>query len=1363
MWNIWNMFIILSLILKSNEERIEQTGLFSLLYSNDIISRHVNGITPCLVNILNDTTVSMTCSSKPSMEEVRGYIYLHVCRPQDIIAIKVACYYIFTVHDYVHNLPVFQDIENKDEHHCWCGEISFERVNVWSKFSNIEIYSRPRCDMTQVKLQTLQPHSFELFGLHVSQIDFGRLRQASIIVLHNSLTTPPSLLELVQLRSLRLLSLRNHKFHSILQLWQQETGFVHAKFTQQSCVIELFDLEIIGSTVAQIPDKLFTIISVKVSLSLNDNVIQTISEDAFIGLTSLRALYLNDNNIYHIHKAAFKPLTNLNIIGLLDNHIQTLDINIFINMNGALPFASSGMIPGQYLATNREILINITIVMNKFHSYIKHTTKYDDHLSSAFYIRYSQYVKHMYVNNKNDIKYSATYNDYAKIQNIFIYNRDIHNYLQINLNGNPLVQTKHPCFYVDAVKMDILADYGNDMPCFCNIGDSDRLINKDSIGLPTYINETICKSGSILTPGFILLGYNNITSIAVLQKFHKSLSTSTYIVINLSFNKISVLSPSHTWLPHEYYTNVSKTLHVNTLRLHNNGLTNILPGAWTGLVFNIIYMENNNLMNISDQTFEHLDTGMLSLAHNKIQYITKMGLKNIKNIKYLTLLNNMIHQLDFIQFPPTLNELVLSKNNLTNLHFYYEYITFIDFSLNNLTVLDRMVNRSHLLSHILNFHGNMITYIEENAFQSYSNIDHLDLSQNYFDINFTQIYFDRYFQCGFLNLNNNHITAVTNLFYHAGFRRLLELDLSHNYITEVRDVNNHHHHVLLKRLHMGYNKISYISPDIFQNMGQLMYADFKANRLHYVHFIPEMSQSFVADFTQNPLHCSCHLRWLHERVLWHQYKTDICKDLVSLRQVRVIDVPLQDFVCETPCTTEQCDCYGPHVNHSSLTTHVTCSGRGLTEVPHKLPPLIQVLDLSQNYMHNFNTFTLTKYSHMQKLILSYNSIQLINLNYFNKLTKLKILMLDHNLLKYVSFNQELKIPFLKELYLNNNNLKYIELSGELSNILPRLYRLDISNNKLPYINRSFCQDLTNLHNLHSLKLHGNDWDCVSCSALYFRFCLSNNYKFYAKVSDMWQWRCLSANSSVSLLSVAWNSYVCTTPSKDNTKSFSTKTIIFVFVNVILVTVAICMCPCLVFRIRYAKYFRVIFQHLSVVCHQDKTFRPLAEDQFDAHLVYDNDNCQVRHWVVQTLLQGLEQDHEYKIKIEERDGPVGCFKGEANYMAIRDSQRTIVVLSQHFDRDKWKQDAVDQAFVCWKNHNKRHKLIFVAYDRLLQISELMNELRGLVYLGRFLPCLYIDKYDRHFWRKIKKQMPQKVKVRHTELMRRNVRVSSESEV
>ncbi len=176
--------------------------------------------------------------------------------------------------------------------------------------------------MTQIALQTLRLDSVERVGVNISKIDFSTKQQTSIIVPHNSLTSPPSLLDLVRLHSLRLLSLKNYNFSSILQYCNQQSSFSHSYSTNQSYQLELLDLEIIGTNIAKIPDRLFTIISEKVSLSLSNNSIQTISVETFVGLTTLKALYLNYNNISYIHKEAFKTLTNLNTIELMENQLN---------------------------------------------------------------------------------------------------------------------------------------------------------------------------------------------------------------------------------------------------------------------------------------------------------------------------------------------------------------------------------------------------------------------------------------------------------------------------------------------------------------------------------------------------------------------------------------------------------------------------------------------------------------------------------------------------------------------------------------------------------------------------------------------------------------------------------------------------------------------------------------------------------------------------------------------------------------------------------------------------------------------------------------------------------------------------------
>ncbi len=86
-----------------------------------------------------------------------------------------------------------------------------------------------------------------------------------------------------------------------------------------------------------------------------------------------------------------------------------------------------------------------------------------------------------------------------------------------------------------------------------------------------------------------------------------------------------------------------------------------------------------------------------------------------------------------------------------------------------------MTIRSNASVYYLSFSGNRINYIEKMAFQSYSKINFLVLIYNYFNLNFTKIYFDKYFECEMLDLTNNHIISVRNMFCHAVLEESYEL------------------------------------------------------------------------------------------------------------------------------------------------------------------------------------------------------------------------------------------------------------------------------------------------------------------------------------------------------------------------------------------------------------------------------------------------------------------------------------------------------------------------------------------------------------------------------------------------------------
>ncbi len=110
---------------------------------------------PCLVDIINNTAVSMTCNSEPSLEEVKKIIYQHVCCPQDVKAMRVYCKL---------SIPAMEN--QKQEDGCYCGQVHFQKLNVWFKFFNLRIYSTPKCGMIPVELH----HSFQLTDINGSKV-----------------------------------------------------------------------------------------------------------------------------------------------------------------------------------------------------------------------------------------------------------------------------------------------------------------------------------------------------------------------------------------------------------------------------------------------------------------------------------------------------------------------------------------------------------------------------------------------------------------------------------------------------------------------------------------------------------------------------------------------------------------------------------------------------------------------------------------------------------------------------------------------------------------------------------------------------------------------------------------------------------------------------------------------------------------------------------------------------------------------------------------------------------------------------------------------------------------------------------------
>ncbi len=135
----------------------------------------IKGISPCMVDIINGSSVSMVCSGEPSIEDAKLLIYQHVYLSKDMSRIRIACYHVPTLKEYMiakYKEIVFR-LPSREQSHFWCGEIHFERLHGWNHLHNIKIISNHQCDSVHLNLK-LSNHC------HLNYMDcqfLGRLKK----------------------------------------------------------------------------------------------------------------------------------------------------------------------------------------------------------------------------------------------------------------------------------------------------------------------------------------------------------------------------------------------------------------------------------------------------------------------------------------------------------------------------------------------------------------------------------------------------------------------------------------------------------------------------------------------------------------------------------------------------------------------------------------------------------------------------------------------------------------------------------------------------------------------------------------------------------------------------------------------------------------------------------------------------------------------------------------------------------------------------------------------------------------------------------------------------------------------------------
>ncbi|KAG7331419.1 hypothetical protein KOW79_005388 [Hemibagrus wyckioides] len=284
--------------------------------------------------------------------------------------------------------------------------------------------------------------------------------------------------------------------------------------------------------------------------------------------------------------------------------------------------------------------------------------------------------------------------------------------------------------------------------------------------------------------------------------------------------------------------------------------------------------------------------------------------------------------------------------------------------------------------------------------------------------------------------------------------------------------------------------------------------------------------------------------------------------------------------------------------------------------------------------------------------------------------KLEELILSYNRLTQVSQNITQNIPSLRYLDLSHNRIS--QLAIPLLKGAVNLQMLDLSSNKLSTLDEStFSSEETS--NLSTLWLHKNPYYCT-CDILNFTLWLSKtNLKIpylYSLVT------CSTPYAIKGRPLLAFDFSECPD------KKIAFLAYFFCTVLILGLTFVTTLMHMFYWDFSYVFYYMKAkfkgYKHLSS-----------GDNVYDAFVTYDTKDPQVSEWVLNHLRVQLEEegDRFLPVCLEERDWLPGCPILDSLTQSIRQSRKTIFVLTQSY-----------------VNSGSFKMAIYLAHQRLLDESE-----------------------------------------------------------
>ncbi|XP_062940009.1 toll-like receptor 7 [Cynocephalus volans] len=689
--------------------------------------------------------------------------------------------------------------------------------------------------------------------------------------------------------------------------------------------------------------------------------------------------------------------------------------------------------------------------------------------------------------------------------------------------------------------------------------------------------------------------------------------------------------------------------------------------------------ENNSPLQIHLNAFDALtELKVLRLHSNSLQHVPQRWFKNTNKLQELDLSQNFlakeIGDAKFLHFLPNLIQLDLSFNYEVQVYRSYMNLSDAFSSLKNLKVLRikgyvfkelNSLNLSPLHGltklEVLDLGTNFIKIANLSIFKQFKRLKVIDLSVNKIspsgdssEVGFCSnartsveshgpqvlegLHYFRYDEYARSCRSKNKETPSLLTFNEICHKYGQTLDLSRNNIFFVKP-SDFQHLSFLKCLNLSGNTIGQtLNGSEFQPLGELKYLDFSNNRLDllYSTAFEELHQLEVLDISSNS-------HYFQSEGITHML--NFTKNLKVLKKLMMNDNDISTSTSRT-MESESLRTLEFRGNHLDILWR-DGDNRYLQFFKNLLK--LEELDISKNSLSFLPPGVFDGMPpNLKNLSLAKNGLKSFNWGKLQFLKNLETLDLSHNQLTTVPERLSNCSRSLKKLILKGNQIRH--LTKYFLQDAFQLRYLDLSSNKIQIIQKtSFPENV--LNKLEMLLLHHNRFLCT-CDAVWFVWWVNHTEVTIPYLAT--EVTCVGPGAHKGQSVVSLDLYTCELD-LTNFILFSLSMSVTLFLMVVMTASHL--------------YFWDVWYSYHFCKAKIKGYQHLisTDSCYDAFIVYDTKDPAVTEWVLDELVDKLEDPREkhFNLCLEERDWLPGQPVLENLSQSIQLSKKTVFVMTNKY--------------------------------------------------------------------------------------------------